>query len=61
MNKKPITNHKFNFGVELSINVQGKDGTEDWLVENGYGVLGGLTLHRIEREINEWLENNYGR
>lgn len=54
-----MAKHKFNFGVELSINVQSKDGLEDWLVEDGNGVLGGLTLHRIEREITEWLENNY--
>lgn len=54
-----MAKHKFNFGVELSINVKSKDGSEDWLVENGNGVLGGLTLHRIEREINQWLEDNY--
>lgn len=51
----------FDFGVELSINVKSKDGTEDWLVENGYGVLGALTLRRIQIEIKEWLEDNYGR
>lgn len=45
----------FDFGVDLSINVKLKDGTEDWLVENGYGVLGALTLMRIEKEIGEWL------
>lgn len=59
MKGKTMAKHKFNFGVELSINVQSKDGLEDWLVEDGNGVLGGLTLHRIEREITEWLENNY--
>lgn len=51
----------FDFGIELSINVKDGDGTEDWLVENGYGVLGALTLRRIQIEIKEWLENNYGR
>lgn len=49
----------FDFGVELSINVKSKDGSEDWLVENGYGVLGALTLRRIQIEIKEWLEDNY--
>ena len=45
----------FDFGVDLNINVKLKDGTEDWLVENGYEVLGALTLMRIEKEIGEWL------
>lgn len=51
----------FDFGVELSINVKAEDGTEDWLIENGNGVLGALTLRRIQIEIKEWLEDNYGR
>lgn len=46
---------EFNFGVDLNINVKCKDGTEDWLVENGHQVLGGQTLMRIEKEIKEWL------
>jgi len=46
---------KFDFGVDLNINVKCKDGTEDWLVENGYQVLGALTLMRIQKEIQEWL------
>ncbi len=51
-----MTEPKFNFGVDLNINVKCEDGTEDWLVENGYQVLGALTLMRIQKEIQEWLE-----
>lgn len=54
-----ICKQDINFGIELSINVKSKDGSEDWLVENGYGVLGALTLRRIQIEIKEWLEDNY--
>ena len=51
-----ITKEDLFYAPKLSFEAYSlKDGTEDWLVENGYEVLGALTLMRIEKEIGEWL------